>query len=235
VKVWNENGLWEGDAPSARFHYSAFADVSWGIGASNSALKIGANELRAEVAEFVTSDMPPEEFARYAVAMCRWFGVKSGCVLGYERNGPGENFAREVQRLGFNDVMHDVRVRGPFDAGKPGWGWWSDKNSKIALLSDLRGALAHGEYHTRDAAMLSEAYDYVYYPSRAVGPSHMEEDKEGARKTHGDRVIASAGLNLMFKSGQTAEWPESRPAPTSFLAMDAARQLREARAEETTW
>lgn len=215
--------------------YVAFADLSQGVGASNSTLGFADVDTREQVATFTTPDLTPDQFARYAVAVCRWVGGQRAALLGWEANGPGQVFGREVARLGYGSVMRNRDLRQTSDFhGELSQGWWSTRDSKAVLLSDLRRALVLGEFIPREAEMLDEAAGYVYYPSGAIGPAGMIEELEGARKAHGDRVIRDGGLVMMLREASKAEPPPPEPPPAnSYAGMMAREQARERKM--STW
>jgi len=229
--TWSEGGgrrrlsLWcelqEHDGvlrPPQDDHYVAFADVSHGQGASNSALVVASIARREMVGHFVCPDTPPHDLAHYAVAICKWFGGASKpTYLGWEANGPGGIMGSEVVKLGWIFYYHtrDEAVEHRPES-KP-MGWHSTKAGKQIFLSNLRRALARGEFTIHDEALLAELEQYIYYPSGSIGPSSMVEETEGARAAHGDRVIAAAGAVMLMADQPRAVAPEP-PIPVGSFA-----------------
>ena len=196
-------------------NYVAFADVAHGMGASNSVIKVADAATREEVASFSCPDTPPHELARYAVALCRWFGGQRPCLLGWEANGPGGIFGSEVHKLGYRTVLGSADPAAPWRP-EDGIGWHSSREKKLDLLGDLRGALARGELVIHDEATVTELEQYIYYPSGSVGPSSLVQEVEGARAAHGDRVIAAAGLLLCLAQQPGAGASGGTPPAGSF-------------------
>jgi hypothetical protein len=224
LKLWVdlENGR-----PRQDRNYVAFADLSQGVGASNSTLEIACTDTREQVAAFTTSELTPEVFAQYCVAICKWFGGQIGyTLLGWEANGPGQVFGREVVRCGHIGLLGNRELRRAVDLHDAKLGWWSTRDAKAVLLSDLRRAMVLGEYTPRESEMLDEAEQYIYYPSGAIGPAELVEDTEGARKTHGDRVIRSGGIVMMFREAPKAI-PAEKPIPAMSYAGRQAELSRE--------
>ncbi len=214
--------------------YVAFVDVAHGQGASNSVIKIGDADAAEEVASFVCPDTPPHELARYAVALCRWFGGRGGePLLGWEANGPGGIFGLEVLRLGYGNLLKARNMELEAQPQDARFGWHSTRRSKEYLLGDLRRALARGELTLHDEAAITEAEQYVYYASGAIGPSGLVQEADGARSAHGDRVIAAAGLVLCMAEQRASPPPLAAPPPGSFA--DRSRQNRLARHGEGAW
>ena len=193
----------------------AFADIAHGMGASNSVIKVADAGTREEVASFCCPDIGPHDLARYAVALCRWFGGRRPCLLGWEANGPGGIFGSEIHKLGYRTVLGNADPAAPWEP-KDGVGWHSSREKKLDLLGDLRGALARGELVIHDEATVTELEQYIYYPSGAVGPSALVREVEGARAAHGDRVIAAAGLLLCLAQQPGAGAIGGTPPAGSF-------------------
>ena len=221
-----------GSRPRQDRCYVAFADIAHGTGASNSVIKVADATTREEAASFVCPDTPPHELARYAVALCRWFGGRRPCLLGWEANGPGGIFGLEVFRLGYGAVLGA-------DGGRRHWrpeegvGWHSTRERKLDLLGDLRRALGRDELVLHDEAAVTELEQYIYYPSGAVGPSGLVEETQGARAAHGDRVIAAAGLLLCLAEQPPAEAAAASPPAGSFA--DRRQAHIEAHRQDGDW
>jgi hypothetical protein len=228
--------LWlklDGNRPDSG-SYAGFCDLSAGVGASNSTLGIVNVDTRTQVAAFTTPDLTPDNFARYAVAICRWFG--GDVLLGWEANGPGQVFGREVMRLGYYYVLGNRDLKQWRDGTGDRIGWWSDKNSKASLLSDLRRAWALGEYIPREVETLNEAEGYVYYPTMSIGPAAMTEEAEGARSVHGDRVIRDGGLVLMLRNAPRTQESEKPLEDYSYALLRQEYEQRERdRDSEMDW
>ena len=70
-------------------------------------------------------------------------------------------------------------------------------------MGDYRRALDHGTFINPSAIALNEAETYVYMPGGQIGPASLQEESASARKTHGDRVIADALLNMAMGESLT--------------------------------
>ena len=119
LRIWTR--LDYSDEPAART-YCAGADISMGTGSSNSVLSIADAVSKEKVAEFATADLGPHEFARYAIAICKFFNEAK---LVWEINGPGLSFGKEIKRLKYAHVYYreDQQAhyrRGSF-SNKAGW------------------------------------------------------------------------------------------------------------------
>ena len=230
LSLWNPPDclLMAGDRPRQDRHYVAFADISLGMGASNSVLKIAEVNTRHVVGQWLCPDTSPTDFAEYCAAVCLWFGGKAHMpLMGWEANGPGGIFGRRLYALGYPLVLGNPNLSIPWEPEDNKIGWTSGKDSKADLLGELRAAWARGELIEHDEATIAEAESYIYYPTGAPGPSRLVKEPQGARAAHGDRVIADAGLLLCL-----AEQPRVKPEPvevpeTSYLGRRQAWQRQQ--------
>ncbi len=184
--------------PDQTLDYVFGIDISKGMEASNSVISVGCIQTRRKIAEWASGVFAPHDFALIVAASAVWFG---GSQRGnrpfviWEANGdPGINFSRVfVKTLHYPNCYLDRhavnKIRNP-KASK--YGWHSSAEKKSDLLGDYRRALAHGAFKNSSEIALVEAEGYVYLPSGAIGPASLVDESPGARKTHGDRVIADA-------------------------------------------
>ncbi len=216
----------KGNPPRDR-NYVLGIDVSIGQGVSNSVISVADTLTREKVAELSDPHVPPHELARYAVALGQWFGGQIGfAYLCWEANGPGLIFGKEVQRCGYPCIHWRRQEEGshPRDSSVPGW--HSSRVNKELLLGAYRAALARHELVNRCEESINEALDYIYYPNGSLGPARLVEDTSGARKAHGDRVIADALCVLALAEQPKARLPE-RPIPERSFAGRRRRWLAE--------
>ena len=212
LHLWIE--LDENGRPPQNRNYVAFSDISNGQGASNSIISFEDVHTREVVAEWVCPDTSPSDFARVSVALCRWFGggddpLRSRVLLGWEANGPGGIYGREIYRLGYARVLGNKDLTIPwYEEKRKSIGWHSSKDNKRLLLEDYRRCLARGEMIEHQIRVITEAELYIHYPSGSIGPSELIENPEGARAEHGDFVISRAGLLICMR-----EQPKAEPRP----------------------
>lgn len=189
LTLWFEPA--NGQPPASR-NWCIFADVSNGLSQSNSVAAIGDANTGEKLGMFVSSSTDPAEFARVLAMLGLWLqGPNGPAVVGWESNGPGAVVEEHlVRRLKYPRAWVDP------DTGKVGW--HSDRTRKTQLLENLRAAYSRNEMTEPDEATLIEAGDYVWTPGGGMEPVKLREDRD-ARGTHGDRVIATAGLWMMMK------------------------------------
>jgi hypothetical protein len=212
-------------------NYVAFADIAHGLGASNSVLTVFSRTRREQVATWVSCETPPHVFANQTVALLRWFRGECGYVmLGFEANGPGGEYRRQLHRLHYPYVIGNPDLSLMWEPEAKSIGWTSTRESKAALLSDLRQQLAAREMTLHDSAVVTELEQYVFYASGSIGPASLSDVPGGGRAEHGDRVIALAGIPLMLKQAPPIK---VKPRQYSSFSM-AGRMSRAAASRERT-
>lgn len=174
--------------------YVVGVDVATGTGSSNSAISVGDRKTGEKVAEFVDPRMQPHELAVYAVALCRWFGGKSGpAFLIWEANGPGRSFGAKVIELGYRNLYWRRAEMALSKTQTDIPGWFSTRENKEVLLGEYREALTNGTFINRSREAVEECGYYVFRQGVVIhSQSADKEDPSGARDNHGDRVIADA-------------------------------------------
>jgi hypothetical protein len=216
--------------------YVGFCDISAGNGASNSRITICDVDLRASVGAFTCPNTSPEQLARTAVALCKWFRGQTGFVyLGWEANFDGGPFGREVLRLGYYYVLGNSNPAYAWNPTDGKVGWYSGREKKRYLLTDLRSAWARGELNTFDSATVDEAGQYTTYSGGGIGPSGLTEEDQGARAAHGDRVIAEAGCVMMLREQVKSRPPEKAIPKGSPAARKRWWRREKAKSQEETW
>ena len=185
--------------PSQSCNYAMFVDISSGKGSSNSAIAVMDRESGRITAEFVDPHTGPHELAREAcmAGSTVFCGGTEGAFLGWEANGPGEAWYEDVRAEGYTNVYFRRQLGKRSDRKTRDYGWRSDRKGKRILLSGLSRAIIRDEIIIPSKQGLAEMLEYVYYSDGSIGPGHMHDDTTGARESHGDRVIAYAGVVYM--------------------------------------
>lgn len=217
-------------------HYGAGVDISWGQGASNSAICGGNRKTAEKLFEYIDPHIKPEELARLSIAMCRWAkgadAPAGGAYLIWEANGgPGNAYSKEIQERGYRHVYmrKDEDKLGAQAQGK--MGWWAAGSSKAALISDYREAMKLGQLVERSIETLMEARQFVNTPDNKVEHSKAKNsyDPSGAGDNHGDSVIASALFWHACKNLRS-EKVDQNPVPVmGSFAYRREERLRESR------
>jgi len=194
--VWAEltNGI-----PTQSCNYAMFADIASGKGSSNSAIAVMDRESGTIVAEFVDPHTGPHELAQEAcmAGATVFAGGTEGAFLGWEANGPGEAWYEDIRAENYTNVYFRRQLGKRSDRKTRDYGWRSDRKGKRVLLSGLSRAIIRNEINIPSKQGLAEMLEYVYYPDGSIGPGHMHDETTGARESHGDRVIAYAGVVYM--------------------------------------
>lgn len=199
LKFWGEldKGI-----PNLEHNYVIGCDPSLGTGNSNSVAMIFDSNTNEIVGSWVCPNTPYELFADTVVALGRWLG--EAFIIFENNGGHGINFGRRLIKRNYHRVytqrVEDAKTR----KAKNKWGWSSNTNSKSDLLGEFGIALSEGlktnsNYYKviiHDRDLLDELYRYVYYEDGDIGSSEFQDVTSGARKRHGDRVIA-AGLCIL--------------------------------------
>jgi hypothetical protein len=192
--------LWCGvDASGQVAHdrgYVIGADISAGTGSSNSVLSIADRNTGEKIGELVTPNLRPDELARYAVALCKWFhdAEGNGAFIIWEAPGPGRNFGDVVIELGYRHVYWKTKEESIARNTVPVPGWLPVKDAKRAVFGDYRRALLDGRFINRSREAMSELREIVYTANGSIEHSKATRtiDPSGARDNHGDRPTADA-------------------------------------------
>jgi hypothetical protein len=231
---WSVWGTLTKGRPDQTKSYVVSADISKGMGASNSVVNVTCAETREKVASFVDATTPPYELARIAVAACLWAGGRNRPLLIWENNGdPGFDFGRQVTHIyNYPNIYFDRAVGRRSEKVGKRYGWRSSPEKKAAALGSLRRAYAHGQFINHDAKALDEALTYIHYENGGIGPAELVEESASARKTHGDRVIADmlALVGIGDKMVQRRSKPIDAPTQTFAGRFEAWKRRQKARA-----
>jgi hypothetical protein len=172
------------------------------------------------------------------VALARWCGGLSGeALIIYETNGPGVNAHKRLLFNGHRRIYVQRSEDNKRVARKNKYGWTSNPNAKESLLGDFGIALSES-LRTSDAKkciihddeLLHECRQYVFYESGDIGVSSDQDETSGARKRHGDRVIAAslAVLGAKYQSSGTPEESENIPV-NSFVYLLKQEEMKQKR------
>jgi len=193
--VYEEKGdfkLWQHlpfGKPMPNHSYTVSCDISQGMGASNSAMVVTDDKLGEKIGEWANPYTMPHDFARLAIATCRFFsdGLGNPALLAWEANGPGQVFGKCVADQGFTNVWYE-----PGERQTPGWSSTAEK--KLILLGAYKAAQMENQYTERSLDCVHEQRNYVIVADGTI--SYVDTrglvDPSGAKDNHGDRVIATA-------------------------------------------
>lgn len=174
-------------------------DTAAGTGSSNSCISVGNKKTGEKIAEFASATIKPHELARYAVAMAKYF---NNAFMIWEANGPGRIFGDTVIELGYRNIYYRANDKSISKKVSDIPGWYSTKDTKLALLGDYRKALSSGDFINRSYQGLRECREYIFTQSGTVEHARSINtiDPTGAKENHGDRCIADALLYKGMKS-----------------------------------
>lgn len=201
----------EGAPPKS--DYVVGADISMGTGSSSSAAVVIDVRSGFKVAELVTSEERPDEFADSVYTLCQFFGEPH---LVWEANGGGgTQFMKQIVRLGYRNFFYrrqEDRLVPNAKGDQPGF--WQTGQLKVSLAGQYRKALLDGTYIERSKRCLDECRQYVYAgktikhmkSTNAFNPADEDEN-------HGDVAIATwlavfaAGMQAAVVSKESIDDP----------------------------
>jgi hypothetical protein len=215
--------------------YTVSCDISQGMGASNSTLVVTDDKLGQKVGEWAHSFTMPHDFARLAVATCRFFHNAAGipALLAWENNGPGRVFGKCVEDQGFGDVWYE-----PGESTIAGWSSTSEK--KLLLLGNYKAAQMEGNYVDKSRECIAEQRNYVIVADGSI--SYIDHrgiiDPSGAKDNHGDRVIATAlGHHVSSRRKKEAKEREAvyQPGSRGWFNQQRTEQAARERNARRVW
>jgi len=213
-----------------RLTYVLACDISKGQGASNSTLTVLCRETGEKVAEWASANAPEHEFARIACAIGLWVGGGGGRnlpLLGWEANGPGHVFGREiVQTYKYPNFWVDRQVGAITEKKSGRYGWTSSREKKALVIGTYHRALTHGGFINPSLKALDECLMYVHYEGGGLGPAALVSESTTARAVHGDRVIADALANWMLDDVAATRITKPVRPERSFAALKAKHDKR---------
>jgi hypothetical protein len=173
--------------------YVVSCDPSYGLGGAftnNSGLCVIDQLSMEQVGEFAIHTMPPEDFADFAIAICKLF---HNAFLIWEAQGPGFGFAKRVLQRGYGNVYRRTDEQVTSKKASKKVGWWSSPDSKAALFGDFKKAVRMGELKLHSDALVKECTQYVIIDGvlRNSSAAYSEDDLS-AKHSHADRVVAAA-------------------------------------------
>ncbi|MFA5767075.1 MAG: hypothetical protein WC919_04080, partial [Candidatus Paceibacterota bacterium] len=128
--------------PPIEHKYSSGIDVSAGTGASNSCIAGYDRTTNAKIFEYANSHVRPEQFAKQAVAIARFFG---NAYMVWESGGPGRQFGSRVMELGYGNIHYRLTKEGISGRMSDMPGIVTTKEIKLQILGEYRAAVEKGE------------------------------------------------------------------------------------------
>lgn len=177
------------------------ADLGYGVGSSNTVFSIGNRHTRRKVAEYAWPGVTPDEAAMLCAMLGYWFAGPTGPAwICFERNGPGEVFAKRMHELEYGALWHERKGSSAIDnlALTMKYGWWN--SDKEPLLGAYRASMLDGKFINPSIPALDECQSYQYDDQMCLKSSfdRTKSRDDPARVKHGDRCIADSLLNLCF-------------------------------------
>jgi hypothetical protein len=194
------------------------SDVSAGTGASNSCLCAYDVVTNEKLLEYANPYIRPEQFAKQAVAICRWLRK---ALLIWESNGPGRQFGSRVVELGYGYIYcrrQEEAISKKVKGDIPGWA--STQQGKLVLMGEYRAAVENFKVVNRSKIALEVTLEYIFDGKGGVEHSraNSNDDPTGARSNHGDRVMADALAWHSMSTRRSVPPPKKPEAPVGSLA-----------------
>jgi len=211
LKWWGE--LVNGRPPSDH-NYVIGCDIALGTGTSNSVAMILDTNTREIAGSWVCSVTNPETFADTVFALHCW--CNQAFVVFENNGGHGVNFGRRLKWQGCTRIYTQRTEDAKVKKTKNRYGWSSTPNAKADLLGELGIAISESlrrssytKVIVHDEETIQELYGYMFYENGDIGPSETADLTSGARKRHGDRVIA-LGLCVLGAKYQSKGYTEKK-------------------------
>ncbi len=211
----DENGFWR--PPQART-YVFGADVSLGVGASESTLCAFCVEEGRKVGQYRCSTVSPVKFAVQAAMAGYWFGGAKKCaMITPESNGPGISFIRTLVKLGYLWIFREKDSLRKGGKKSKAYGWSSSDTKKRDACVQLDDAMGRGEFIDPSRASLEQAAQFINYEGGGIGPARLATTTATARALHGDIVTANltawyGAQRIGFVKAKELEAPRGSPA-----------------------
>jgi hypothetical protein len=228
LKLWCQLEREKDDWRPPRGDYALGADISQGVGASNSSAFVLNRVTGEQVAEFTTKWRNPAEFCRDCLAICKWFW---DAQVGWETNGPGSLFTQGVVNFGYGNVLRQRKKEVWSEAHTEKLGWTSANGDKSSLLGGINGgglweAVVSRKVQIRSEECITELGEYIFIGGKLVHRKSKSTTNEGAKnEAHGDRVIG-AGVAVHMMKDRPAPKPEAAK-PEDFPIGSHGRRIKE--------
>lgn len=201
--------------------YGIGVDIATGKGgemSSQSTISVLDLHSGYKVAQFKYDRISITDFARYVVALAKWFW---DAKIIWGRQGPGASFEMEVVRT----CRYFNFFREKDD--KPGYAEWSgDKRS--AMFGDYRQSLHDRRFKNQAFDAVEELKQFIYATDGTIQHSaaiQRDMDPEHKGKLHGDLVIADALVNMLLPAVLPIDEQTPQPA-TEYPERSAGGRLK---------
>jgi hypothetical protein len=205
-------GVIKDGKPDLTHNYVVGCDPALGTGASNSVAAVLDVHTHEIVGLWADPNTPYELFADTVVALAHC--LNEAFIIFENNGGHGVNFGRRLLKDHYNRIYTQRTEAAKTKKVQNTWGWNSNPNTKADLLGELGIALSEGLKTSptyisciiHDKDILDELRGYVFFENGDIGASEEQDLTSGARKRHGDRVIA-VGLCVLGSKYQNRQAP----------------------------
>lgn len=187
-------GLWcqlDLDGKPPERGYVIGCDIGAGLGGSytsNSVIQVIDGVTRNQVLEFASNTMQPAEFADLAISVARWF---HNAYLAWEANGIGGAFGARVLEQRYANVFRKPIFNQKKKVVSNKLGWWTSKDTKEQLFSDMIIAIKQDRLTVRSAQVIDEMNQYIRVAGKIECMASLTSKSDADKgEAHGDRVMA---------------------------------------------
>lgn len=227
-------GLWcqlDLDGKPPERGYVIGCDIGAGLGGSytsNSVIQVIDGVTRNQVLEFASNTMQPAEFADLAISVAKWF---HNAYLAWEANGIGGAFGARVLEQRYANVFRKPIFNQKKKVVSNKLGWWTSKDTKEQLFSDMIIAIKQDRLTVRSAQLIDEMNQYIRVAGKIECMASLTSKSDADKgEAHGDRVMA---LGIALQALKDRPIPLKLDDPTSGRSKEPplgtmARRLWEA-------
>ncbi len=189
IRIWGKRNA-DGDLAGNDLCVTA-ADISAGVGASNSTL-VGYNaRTRVKLIELIHNRIPANEWAEVAVAISKWL---NNAWMIWEDRGPGQTFGQRVQVLRYTRVYNERNEASYSKKERDVPGWNPSPENKLREITHYKDGLSYERIINPSKFAVDECRQFIVTTQGTI--KHKKdvdaEDAGGKNKFHGDVVIADA-------------------------------------------
>ncbi len=195
------------------------ADVSAGIGASNSVASVVDLRTGRKIAMWKDANTYPKDFAEICVALARLF---NDAIINWDAGGStGSTFSNTVAKIGYSNLyyMVDETTHKQKISQKPGF--FLNPVARGVALREYRSALNLREFINLSKSGMNETLQFIREPGgKAVHSASKYDQDPGANKeAHGDECMADTVACKLLSSEMLEEGTTPQRVPDTCMAV----------------
>lgn len=159
--------------------YSIGADSSYAVGRDKAAVVVFKNSDNS-VCATLHGQYPPDILAQEIVLAAKRY---NDALIIPESNACGISLIDNLKKLGYRKIFHKYILDEQGNVKTKKLGWWTDKKSKMVLISDLAKAVREKTINIRDSSIVSELMTFL-----------ADGERFGAQDGYNDDLVIALGL-----------------------------------------